>query len=232
VDANRVAARAVNKEEASLAVVDRVVAEKAEAVRREAAVPRGAVVPRGAAVARAAAIARVHDLGELRLAPSQLRYSKNTEDKAMDAFALLKADHERVAGILEEIEKTTERSNKGRERLFTDLKSELDLHAQIEEEIFYPALEESDETRDITLEAYEEHRLVKQLLSELESEPKDTEEWTAKFTVLKENIEHHVEEEEGEMFKKARKALSKEEIESLGNELQQAKQQGIAAGAR
>ena len=150
----------------------------------------------------------------------------------MDAFALLKADHERVAGILQEIEKTTERSNKGRERLFMDLKSELDLHAQIEEEIFYPALEESDETRDITLEAYEEHRLVKQLLSELESEPKDTEEWTAKFTVLKENIEHHVEEEEGEMFKKARKALSKEEIESLGNELQQAKQQGKAAGAR
>jgi hypothetical protein len=59
VDANRVAARAVNKEEASLAVVDRVVAEKAVAIRREAAVPRGAVVPKGAVVDRAAAIARV-----------------------------------------------------------------------------------------------------------------------------------------------------------------------------
>jgi iron-sulfur cluster repair protein YtfE (RIC family) len=150
----------------------------------------------------------------------------------MDAFELLKADHERVAGILEDIENTTERASKSREKLFTQLKSELDLHAQIEEEIFYPALEESDETRDITLEAYEEHRLVKQLLSELEGESKDTEEWTAKFTVLKENIEHHVEEEEGEMFKKARKALSQEEIESLGNQLQQAQQQAKAAGAR
>ena len=149
----------------------------------------------------------------------------------MNPFALLKADHEKVAGILETIEGTTERAAKGRDELFARLKAELDLHAMIEEEIFYPALEETDEAREITLEAYEEHRLVKQLLSELEAEPKDTEEWTAKFTVLKENIEHHVEEEEGEMFKKARKALSEEEIESLGEQLQEAKRQNKAAAA-
>ena len=149
----------------------------------------------------------------------------------MDAFAVLKADHEKVAGILETIEETTERAMKGRDEMFARLKSELDLHAMIEEEIFYPALEESEETRDITLEAYEEHRMVKQLLAELEAEPKDTEEWTAKFTVLKENIEHHVEEEEGEMFTKARKALSNEDIERLGEELQDAKRQNKAAVA-
>jgi iron-sulfur cluster repair protein YtfE (RIC family) len=150
----------------------------------------------------------------------------------MDAFALLKADHEKVAGMLETIEETTERALKGREELFARLKEELDLHARIEEEIFYPVLEEAEETREITLEAYEEHRLVKQLLSELEAEPKDSEEWTAKFTVLKENIEHHVEEEEGEMFKKARQALTEEEIEALGERLQEAKRQRRAAGAR
>jgi iron-sulfur cluster repair protein YtfE (RIC family) len=149
----------------------------------------------------------------------------------MDAFALLKADHEKVAGILETIDETTERAVKGREELFTRLKEELDLHARIEEEIFYPALEEEDETREITLEAYEEHRLVKQLLMELEAEPKDTEEWTAKFTVLKENIEHHVEEEEGEMFKKARTVLSKDQAKLLGERLQQAKQEEKAAAA-
>lgn len=149
----------------------------------------------------------------------------------MNAFALLKADHEKVAGILETIEGTTERALKGRDELFAQLKAELDLHAMIEEEILYPALEEVEETRDITLEAYEEHRLVKQLLAELEAEPKDTEEWTAKFTVLKENIEHHVEEEEGEMFKKARQGLSEEEIESLGDQLQEAKRQNKAASA-
>ncbi len=149
----------------------------------------------------------------------------------MNAFALLKADHEKVAGILESIEETTERAVKGRSELFAQLKAELDLHAMIEEEIFYPALEETEEAREITLEAYEEHRLVKQLLTELEAEPKDTEEWTAKFTVLKENIEHHVEEEEGEMFKNARQALTEEEIETLGEQLQAAKQQNKAAAA-
>lgn len=149
----------------------------------------------------------------------------------MNAFNLLKADHERVAGILASIEETTERAVKGRDELFTRLKQELDLHAKIEEEIFYPALEEAEETRDVTLEAYEEHRLVKQLLAELEAEPKDTEQWTAKFTVLKENVEHHVEEEEDELFKKARQVLSADEIEMLGDRLQEAKKQNRAAVA-
>ena len=150
----------------------------------------------------------------------------------MNAFELLKADHEKVAGILEKIDQSAERASKTRDELFTQLKNELDLHSQIEEQIFYPALEDQEETRDITLEAYEEHKLVKQLLSELESEPKDDENWTAKFTVLKENVEHHVEEEEGELFKKARSVLSKDEIEQLGNRLQEAKRQGKAASAR
>jgi iron-sulfur cluster repair protein YtfE (RIC family) len=147
----------------------------------------------------------------------------------MDVFALLKADHERVAGILETIAETTERAVKGRDEAFTRVKTELDLHAMIEEQVFYPALEEAEETRDIVLEAYEEHRLVKQLLSELEQGGKDTEEWTAKFKVLKENVEHHVEEEEGELFPKARQALSKEDIEALGERVEQAKRQNKAA---
>ena len=149
----------------------------------------------------------------------------------MNAFNLLKTDHEKVAGILASIEETTERAVKGREELFSRLKEELDLHAKIEEEIFYPALEEAEETREVTLEAYEEHRLVKQLLAELEAEPKDTEEWTAKFTVLKENIEHHVEEEEGEMFKKARQILTEDEVETLGDRLQAAKGENRTAVA-
>ena len=142
----------------------------------------------------------------------------------MNAFTLLKNDHEKVAGILEKIEGTTERATKAREELFAQLKSELDVHTRIEETILYPALKEYEETRDIVLEAYEEHAIVKQLLEELESSRKDDEHWTAKFTVLKENIEHHVEEEEGDMFKKARKVLSEDEIATLGERLQEAKQ--------
>ena len=149
----------------------------------------------------------------------------------MNAFTLLKADHKKVAGLLEKIDETTERAVKTREELFTQLKTELDIHARIEETIFYPVLEEADETHDITLEAFEEHKVVKTLLGELETLGKDQEEWTAKFTVLKENIEHHVEEEEGEMFTKARKVLSEEEAEDLGTRLEAAKGEQKAAAA-
>jgi len=149
----------------------------------------------------------------------------------MNAFELLKTDHETVAGLLEKIDQTTERGVKTREELFARLKTELDLHAKIEELILYPALETAEETRGITLEAYEEHRLVKQLLSELAKMPKDDEQWTARFTVLKENVEHHVEEEEDELFKKARQVLSKEEIETLGTRLQEAKKEQKARAA-
>ncbi|MCM3873655.1 MAG: hemerythrin domain-containing protein [Pyrinomonadaceae bacterium] len=150
----------------------------------------------------------------------------------MDAFELLKSDHKKVAGLLEKIDGTTERALKTREELFTQLKTELDIHAKIEETIFYPVLEKAEESRDITLEAFEEHRLVKQLLNELAAEAKDDEKWTAKFTVLKENVEHHVEEEEGELFKKARRVLSKEEIEELGTRMEEAKVKQKAAAAR
>ena len=147
----------------------------------------------------------------------------------MDAFELLKQDHEKVSGIFEKLEPTTERAVKTREELFTQLKQELDVHASIEEQIFYPAIKDADETHEITLEAYEEHAVVKTLLSELEADPKDTEEWAAKLTVLKENVEHHVEEEETEMFPKAKKVLSAEQIEELGTRMEAAKQQTRSA---
>jgi iron-sulfur cluster repair protein YtfE (RIC family) len=149
----------------------------------------------------------------------------------MNAFTLLKADHKKVAGILEKIDETTERAVKTREELFTQLKTELDIHTRIEETIFYPALKDADETRDITLEAFEEHKVVKTLLGELESLGKDKEEWTAKFTVLKENIEHHVEEEEDEMFPKARKVLGEDGAETLGTRMEKAKGEQKAAAA-
>lgn len=149
----------------------------------------------------------------------------------MNAFTLLKADHKKVAGILEKIDSTTERGVKTREELFSQLKTELDVHARVEETIFYPELEKADETHDITLEAFEEHRLVKQLLGELETMDKGDEQWTARFSVLKENVEHHVEEEEGEMFPKARKVLSNEQAEILGTQMEEAKKAELKAAA-
>jgi hemerythrin superfamily protein len=155
--------------------------------------------------------------------PGNQTIQEYTEGVVMNAFQLLKEDHKKVAGIFEKLEPTTERGVKTREELFTQLKTELDIHAHIEETIFYPALKEADETHDIILEGYEEHKVVKTLLGELEELSKDQEEWGAKLKVLQENVEHHVEEEEGEMFKNARKVLTEEQAEELGARMEAAK---------
>lgn len=149
----------------------------------------------------------------------------------MNVYDLLKEDHKKVAGIFEKLEPTTERAVKTREELFNKLHDELEVHTAVEEQIFYPFLKEAAETRDITFEAFEEHHVIKELLKELSTSPKDSEEWTAKLTVLKENVEHHVEEEESEMFKKARKVLTNEQAEELGARMEAAKTK-LSAAAR
>jgi hemerythrin superfamily protein len=135
----------------------------------------------------------------------------------MDAFELLKNDHKKVAQLFREIKSA---SGQAKTQLFSRLKRELDVHAHIEEKVFYSALENTEEAREITLEAYEEHKVVKDLLAELASGGSPNDEWDAQLTVLKENVEHHVEEEEDELFTKARKALSREQIERLGAEME------------
>ena len=153
----------------------------------------------------------------------------------MNAFQLLKEDHQKVSGLFQQIEPTTERAEKTRTELFARLREELDIHAKVEEAVFYPAIKQAAETREIVLEGFEEHHVIKMLLGELGSVPVDTEQWTAKLKVLKENVEHHVEEEEGEMFQKARQVLSEEEINRLGEQMEELKkqlqQQMKAAGA-
>jgi iron-sulfur cluster repair protein YtfE (RIC family) len=103
----------------------------------------------------------------------------------MNAIELLKADHEKVSEIFEKLEDTTESDEKTRTELFTKLKQELDLHAHIEETIFYPVLKKAEETRDITMEGIQEHHVVKVLLGELNSMKAGSEVWTAKLKVLR-----------------------------------------------
>jgi hypothetical protein len=147
----------------------------------------------------------------------------------MDALKLLKDDHDKVKKMLTEMENTTERAVKTREESLKTLKQELELHEAIEEEIFYPALKEHAEAREIVLEAYEEHGVVDMIMAEIEQTPVDDEKWKAKFTVMKENIEHHIEEEEGEMFKNAREVFDKAALESLGARMLARKDAGRAA---
>ncbi|MBA2719179.1 MAG: hemerythrin domain-containing protein [Chloroflexi bacterium] len=137
----------------------------------------------------------------------------------MDAITLLKADHDKVKKLLTELETTTERGVKIRAELFSTIKGELTVHEIIEEEIFYPALKSHPKAKDIVLEGYEEHHVVDVLMAELEQLDVTDETWGAKALVMKENIEHHIEEEEGEMFTKARSVFDRQELTDLGTRM-------------
>ena len=139
----------------------------------------------------------------------------------MDAFNLLKADHRKVEKLFSQLESA---SGQAKMRVFEQIKMELELHTHIEEKIFYPALEKPKQTHDLTLEAYEEHDVVKKLLREMSKAKSANEEWEAQAKVLQENVEHHVEEEENELFPKAEAALSEEQIEALGEQMETEKE--------
>jgi len=142
----------------------------------------------------------------------------------MDAIALLEADHQKVKRLLTELDSTTERGIKSRTELFATIKGELTLHEIIEEEIFYPELKAHPKAQDIVLEGYEEHHVVDTLMKELEELDVTDESWGAKAVVMKENIEHHIEEEEGEMFRKARQVFDAAELDDLGRRMDARKQ--------
>jgi hemerythrin-like domain-containing protein len=137
----------------------------------------------------------------------------------MDALTMLEEDHAKVKDLLNQLESTTERGVKTRTELFATIKGELALHETIEEEIFYPALKSHPKAKDIVLEGYEEHHVVDMLMGELEGMDVTDENWGAKAKVMKENIEHHIEEEEGEMFTKARQVFDRSELEDLGERM-------------
>ncbi len=138
---------------------------------------------------------------------------------AQDAITLLEADHRRFEKMLKQGEETTARAIKGRTELLNTLTAELNLHELVEEKILYPALKAHPEARDIVLEGYQEHHVADVLVQELHTLTAEDERWGAKFKVLKESLEHHIEEEEGDMFRKARGIFSREDLQALGAEM-------------
>jgi hypothetical protein len=149
------------------------------------------------------------------------------EEESMDALTLLKADHDKVKKLLGELESTTERGVQTRERLYTTIRKEMTVHEMIEEEIFYPTLKEHPKAVDIVMEGYEEHHVVDLLMGELDAMAYDDEQWGPKAKVMKENIEHHIEEEEGDMFVKARQVFDKTELEELGAQMEARKKDAM-----
>src|SRR5262245_52972001 len=139
----------------------------------------------------------------------------------MSALELLKQDHQKVKGLFQQIRKG---SDKGKQKdLFDKIDTELKIHTHIEETVFYPAIEEQEELKAMVAEALEDHQEAKMLLEELEELGADNHDFGSKLQQLMEAVEHHVEEEEGEMFPKIREVFDEDELEQLGEELESAK---------
>src|SRR6266850_2188848 len=145
-----------------------------------------------------------------------------------DAIALLKEDHKNVKELLKRLEETSDRSTSQREKLLTQVENEVKVHTTIEEEVFYPAFKEAIRSKSdahLYFEALEEHHVVDLVMSETKGTDTDSEEFAAKAKVLKDLIEHHAQEEETEMFPKARKAMGAARLRELGQEIEERKRQ-------
>jgi hemerythrin-like domain-containing protein len=140
-----------------------------------------------------------------------------------DAIELLKADHRKVKDLFQKYENTS--NQKTRQQIAEQVFTELEVHAQLEETVFYPAFaqEADQEGKQLVEEACQEHQTVKDLIAELR-DLDDHEEFAAKFHTLMENVEHHVQEEEHEMFPKAEEELAAQ-LEDLRDEIQELKKQ-------
>jgi hypothetical protein len=133
-----------------------------------------------------------------------------------DAIEILEREHRRFEQLLKQGEESTDQARKTRRELLATLTAELNAHELMEEQVFYPALQAHAETREVVLEGFEEHHIADVIVKELHEVAPQDEVWAAKFKVLKENIEHHIQEEEGNMFRFARGIFSRDELRALG----------------
>jgi iron-sulfur cluster repair protein YtfE (RIC family) len=160
------------------------------------------------------------------------KHEKSSEKSAshgkmeMTLFDLLKQDHEKVRYLFDRIKKHGRKEIAAVQKLFSQIEEELGIHMEGEERFFYTALEQHEETRDKVLESYEEHQVAKTLIGTFNSLAVDDERWMAKLSVLNEVVEHHMQEEEGELFKVARKVLDKDQIQGIALQFQQHKREG------
>lgn len=189
----------------------RKTAARAAASRSRARTP----APRPSRLSAAATLVRGAAAGAIVAIAQRLPWARDENDP----IVLLEIDHRRFEELLKLGEETTERAVKSRTQLLNTLTVTLNVHEVMEEKILYPALKPHAEARDIVLEGYQEHHVADLIIKELQTLARDDERWGAKFKVLKESIEHHIEEEEGEMFRTARAVLSREELDDLGRRM-------------
>ncbi|WP_082542133.1 MULTISPECIES: hemerythrin domain-containing protein [unclassified Rhizobacter] len=153
--------------------------------------------------------------------------AKTAAPKAQDATALLRADHQAVSALFEQYEKA--RATTRKKDIVSRICSELTVHAQVEEEIFYPAVKQALKDKELIPEATVEHATLKDLIAQVEGVEPDGEMFDAKIKVLSEYVKHHVKEEQNEIFPKAR--ATKLDMAALGAEIASRKQQLMAGAA-
>ena len=145
-----------------------------------------------------------------------------------DAIALLKADHKKVTALFKEVEELSDRAHAQLQKLGDEICQELKVHAEIEEKIFYPAIQERTrrghkDEKDLVLESYEEHAAAKKVIADIEAVDSADESYKPKIKALSELIEHHVKEEESELFPGAQKLFDADELLEFGRRMTELK---------
>ncbi len=143
-----------------------------------------------------------------------------------NALELMKSDHETVKELFEKYESLSDRADNSKEQLARQITGELEVHAKLEETLFYPALRKkrSEDAKEAVREAVEEHLQMKRLINDIGKMTPQDEQFDAKMKVLREEVEHHVEEEENEMFQEAERLFAKSVLKELGMEMAKAKE--------
>jgi hemerythrin-like domain-containing protein len=160
---------------------------------------------------------------------------ENTTMAKLNPMTMLKQDHQKVKELLSQLSETTGRGVKKRQQLVAQIEAELRVHMEIEEQIFYPALREAAKTQDeqkMYFEATEEHHAAKTVLQDLLATDPSTPNFAGKAKVLKELIEHHVKEEEKDLFAQAKETIPAEELTELAERMQERKTQLTARKQR
>jgi Hemerythrin HHE cation binding domain len=148
----------------------------------------------------------------------------------MSIYDELKADHDKAKSVLQELLESKQPS-RSKQKIFEELKRELTVHFRAEEKVFYNRIKEEKEAKDSVLEGNEEHHMADLLLKEISRLGPSDERWKAKLTVLKEAVEHHIEEEESEIWSEAREILSDEEADEIGEAFAAEKEKRLAKAA-
>jgi len=144
----------------------------------------------------------------------------------MDIYQILKQEHDEVQDMLDQ-QIEGKKSGKGQDQMLKEIQQHLSIHLSGEEKLLYPLLTKDEESKEDAFEAFEEHHVAKLTLNELMKMSPEDERWHAKLKVLKELIDHHVQEEERNLFKVAKKVISSEQAKEIGQKYQQEKEKQL-----